>query len=207
MITTIDLRALTLVERRDGFDWHQPQPYGAKGTGVSYEAIPPFGLMGRPRGPTDAGAGNVLVLRDGPGGFTIATTDPRYQDLLPDTGEGGAGLYGTVDVGGTKIPHVAIFGADGDAPEGTVRISCQSSAGEATMVWDPSTGNVTITPPPGAKIILDGLVEAGAAAGGLPLSKATLVEAWTALASAAFTSLGQSVPALTGSGTTKVNAT
>lgn len=204
---TVDLRSIALVEQRDGFVWFQPQPYGAKGSGVSYEAIPPFGLMGRPRGPTDAGAPNVLVLRDGPEGFTIATTDPRYQDLLPDTGEGGAGLYGTVDVGGTKIPHVAIFGADGDAPEGTVRISCQSSAGETKVEINPSTGDVSITVAPGAKIIMDGIVEAGAAAGGLPLSKAALVEAWTATASTAFTALGQSVPALVGSGTTKVNGT
>ena len=204
----IDLRSIALVEQRDGFVWFQPQPYGAKGTGVSYEAIPPFGLMGRPRGPTDAGAPNVLVLRDGPEGFTIATTDPRYQELLPDTGEGGSGLYGTVDVGGTKIPHVAIFGADGDAPEGTVRISCQSSAGETKVDINPSTGDVSITHAAGTAVVVKASgVELGAATGGQPLALAIPFLAWAATVETRMTTLGQSGAAPAGASTTKVNAT
>jgi hypothetical protein len=207
-VITVDLRSIALVEQRDGFVWFQPQPYGAKGSGVSYEAIPPFGLMGRPRGPTDAGAPNVLVLRDGPEGFTIATTDPRYQDLLPDTGEGGSGLYGTVDVGGTKIPHVAIFGASGDAAEGTVRISCQSSAGETKVDIDPTTGDVTITHAAGTAVVVKASgVELGAASGGLPLALALPIIAWAATVESRLTTLGQGGAVPAGVATTKVNGT
>lgn len=205
---TIDLRAIKLVEQREGFIWFQPQPYGAKGSGVSYEAIPPFGLMGRPRGPTSAGAPNVLVLRDGPEGFTIATTDPRYQDLLPDTGEGGAGLYGTVDVGGTQIPHVAIFGAGGDAAEGTVRISCQSSAGETKIEISPSTGDVSITHAAGTKALVKASgVELGDEGGfAVVIDNGALAAAWQGLTTACAPK-GITVPPLAGYAATKVKAT
>jgi hypothetical protein len=204
----LDYRAITGVERRSGFVYIQPQPYGASGTGVPYEAVPPFGLMGRPRGPTSAGAPCGLVFRDGPEGFVVATTDPRYQDLLPDTGEGGAGLYACIEQSGTKkTPHVAVYGAGGDAPEGTVQIVCRSSAGDSTMTWDPSTGDVTIAHPGGTKINVKASgVELGAD-GGQAVALALPITAWAATVEARLATLGQSGTAPAGVAATKVNGT
>lgn len=204
----IDLRALALVERRDGFVWAQPAPYGEQGTGIPYEAMTPFGLMGRPRNPTSDGAPNVFVFRHGPEGYTLLATDPRYQDLLPDTGEGGAGLYGCIEQGGTsKIPHVAIFGADGAAAEGTIRISVPSSVGTTTIEISPSTGDVTITHPGGTKINVKASgVELGAD-GGQPLALAAPITAWAATVETRLAALGQTGSPPAGVACTKVNGT
>jgi hypothetical protein len=204
----VDYRALTLVERREGFVYLQPQPYGEKGTGTSYEAIPPFGLLGRPRGPTGNKAANGIVLRHGPEGFVIATTDPRYQDLLPDAGDGGAGIYATIEQGGeSKTPYVAIFGADGDEDEGLFRVSIPSSAGTTTIEIDPSTGDVTITHPSGTKVIVkDTGVELGAE-GGQVLVLAPALTAWAASVNTALAALGQTISALAGHEATKVKGT
>lgn len=206
---TLDNRALTHVEWREGFVYLQPQPYGENGTGTSYEATPPFGLLGRPRGPTDGDAANGIVLRHGPEGWVIATTDPRYQDLLPDAGDGGAGVYATIEQDGeSKTPHIILFGAGGAAAEGTVRITCHATAGDSLMEWNPSTGDVTITHPGGAVVVVKGAsVELGAATGGVPLAKADPLIAWAATVETRLATLGQSGTAPAGVACTKVNGT
>lgn len=196
----VDLLPLTLVERRDGFVFLQPKPWGEKGTGDSYESIPPFGLCGRPRGPTSAGAATSIVLRDGPEGFVIATTDPRYEDLLPDTGEGGAGIYGCIEQSGSKTPHVVIFGAGGAAPEGTIRITCNTANGDTTVELNPTTGDVTITHRSGTKLVVKpDAVYLGDDAGAFPLvvEKGTIAT-WASAVVSALGTLGQTVPALAG---------
>jgi hypothetical protein len=206
---TLDLRAITLTERRDGFVWLQPQPYGEKGTGTSYEAIPPFGLTGRPRSPTNGQAANGLVLRSGPEGWVIATTDPRYQELLPDMGEGGAALYATATVSGSVVtPYLGFFGADGAEDEGLFRLNAPTAAGTSKVEIDPTTGDVTVTHAAGTVVVVKAAsVELGAASGGTPLALATPIIAWAATVEARLATLGQSGTAPAGVATTKVNGT
>lgn len=204
----VELLSITLVERHNGFNFYQPEPYGAQGTGISYESIPPFGLFGRTRGPTSAGAAKGIVLRDGPEGFVIATTDHRYEATLPDTGEGGAGLYGCIEQSGSKTPHVVIFGAGGDMDEGTVLVTCKTPSGDATIEINPSTGDMTLTHPTGTKALLkaDAFYAGGeAGAFNIVVDNGALATAWAGLTSACATK-GITVPPLVGYAATKAKA-
>lgn len=199
----VDYRAASAIERKDGFIYIQPLPYGKTGTGESFEAIPPFGLMGRPRGPDENSAPNVLVLRHGPEGFTIAVTDPRYQAGLPDLGEGGAGFYACAEVSGSvQTPYVAFFGKGGEKDEGTFRIEAQTAAGPTVIEVNATSGDVTITHAAGTTVVVkaDGVEIAGT----LPLALATPIETWAAGINSAITALGGSAPALAGAAATKV---
>lgn len=199
----IDYRAASAIERKDGFIYIQPLPYGKTGTGESFEAIPPFGLMGRPRGPDENSAPNVLVLRHGPEGFAIAVTDPRYQAGLPDLGEGGAGFYACAEVSGSvQTPYVAFFGKGGEKDEGTFRIEAQTAAGPTVIEVNATSGDVTITHAAGTTVVVkaDGVEIAGT----LPLALATPIETWAAGINSAITALGGSAPALAGAAATKV---
>lgn len=211
---TVDRRSLTLVERRDGFDYAQPRPYGAKGTSTSYEMLQPFGLVGRPRGPSDGNGANGLVLMEGSQGFVIATTDPRYQAQTPDLGDGGAGLYATAEISGSvATPFLGFYGKGGDKDEGTLRAEVPTAAGITTIEVDATTGDVTIQHAAGGgavMVVKAASVELGAESGGMPLVKETPLMAWittliSALASAPGGPITVSPPA--GIGTTKVNAT
>lgn len=206
---TVDLRSLTLVERKDGFDYAQPAPYGSKGTSTPYETLPPFGLMGRPRGPSDGLGANGLVLMHGPKGYVIATTDPRYQAQLPDLGDGGAGLYANAEIGGSvNSPFVGLYGKGGEKDEGTFRIEVVTASGATSIEVSPSTGDVTIQHAAGTKAIVkaDG-VYLGDDAGAVDLVRyPELATAWAALQTA-MSNLGQSIPALVGANTTKVKGT
>lgn len=206
----VDLRSLTLVERKDGFDFAQPQPLTTKGTGTPYEMIQPFGLMGRPRGPTDGLGATGIVFMEGPQGFVLATTDPRYQAQTPDLGDGGAGLYATAEVGGSvQTPFAGFYGKGGDKTEGTFRIEVPTAAGTATVEIDATSGDVTIqhAASNGAAVIVkaDGVYLGDEA--GTPLAKATPLETWAAAVVSAFTGLGASCPALAGVACTKANGT
>lgn len=199
----VDYRAASAIERKDGFVYIQPLPYGKTGTGESFEAIPPFGLMGRPRGPDENSAPNVLVLRHGPEGFAIAVTDPRYQAGLPDLGEGGAGFYACAEVSGSvQTPYVAFFGKGGEKDEGTFRIEAQTAAGATVIEVNATSGDVNITHASGTTVVVkaDGVEIAGT----LPLALATPIETWAAGINSAITALGGSAPALSGAAATKV---
>ncbi len=135
---TLDLRSLTLVERKDGFDRAQPEPYGANGSGMSYELLPPWGTFGRPRGPSDGTGANGLVLMHGSEGIVIAGTDPRYHAGLPDLGDGGGGFYGAAEISGSvQTPYVAFFGKGGEKDEGTLRAEVQTAARSVPSSFSP----------------------------------------------------------------------
>lgn len=205
---TVDFRALTLVERKDGFDRAQPEPYGANGTGSSYEMIPPFGLLGRPRGPTDGNGATGIVLMHGSEGFVIATTDPRTHAGLPDLGDGGAGLYATVEVdGAVQTPYLAFFGKDGEQDEGTLRVTVPTAAGTTTIEVDATTGDVTIEHAAGTKAIVKSDAVYLGDDGALPLVKDTPFQAWAATVVTALGALGQTITAPAGTATTKVKGT
>ncbi len=193
----------------DGFVKVQPDPLGAQGTLPSYEVFLHGGVVFRPKSPTNEVGGNVLVFRDGPRGNVLVGTDPRWMSVLPDFGDGGAALYATTELSGTKkTPYIGFFGEGGAADEGTFRISVQSTAGTTTIEVSPSTGDVTITHPGGGVVVVKAAsVELGAASGGGPLVKYTEFAAvWSTLTTNAL-ALGLTVPPLTGVATTKVNGT
>jgi hypothetical protein len=205
---TVDFRALALVERKDGFDRAQPEPYGANGTGSSYEMIPPFGLLGRPRGPTDGNGATGIVLMHGSEGFVIATTDPRTHAGLPDLGDGGAGLYATVEVdGAVQTPYLAFFGKNGEQDEGTFRVTVPTAAGTTTIEVDATTGDVTIEHAAGTKAIVKSDAVYLGDDSALPLVKDTPFQAWAATVVTALGALGQTITAPAGTATTKVNGT
>lgn len=175
----VDYRAASAIERKDGFVYIQPLPYGKTGTGESFEAIPPFGLMGRPRGPDENSAPNVLVLRHGPEGFAIAVTDPRYQAGLPDLGEGGAGFYACAEVSGSvQTPYVAFFGKGGEKDEGTFRIEAQTAAGTTVIEVNATSGDVTITHAAGTEVIVKSDAVYLGDESAQPLVKETTLTAW-----------------------------
>lgn len=151
---TFDLSYVIVASRNaDGFIEVQPEPYGAEGTLPNYEAFLPLGLMARPKDPTEGFGANALVMRHGSDGRVLTGHDPRWMSLLPDFGDGGAALYATTELSGTKkAPYVGFFGEGGDEAEGTFRISVSSSAGVSIIEVNPSTGNITITHPSGLKI-------------------------------------------------------
>lgn len=208
---TLDLRNLTAIERKDGFDRGQPEPYGEKGTGTSYEMIPPYGLSAIPRGPSEDGTGATgLVLMHGSEGFVLPVTDPRYYAGIPNRGFGGAMLYAAAEVNGAvQTPYVALFGADGDKPEGMARIYVPTAAGDATVIEvDPSTGDVTITHATGTKVVVKSdAVYLGDDAGALALVKDTPFQVWAATVVSALGALGQTISAPAGTATTKVKGT
>jgi len=205
---TFDLRSLQLVEVRDGFVFAQPQTYGSNGKDTSYEMIQPFGLCSRPRDATDDLGANALVLLHGSEGYTIATTDPRYQASLPDFGDGGAALYATAEVSGAvQTPYLAFYGKGGDKDEGTLRAEVQTAAGATTIEVNASTGDVTIEHAAGTKVVVksDGVVLGDDTA--VPLVKyAALAAAWAGLTTAC-AAKGITVPALVSADTQKVKGT
>lgn len=193
----------------DGFVRCQLEPYGSKGSLPNYEALQPFGLTGRPKDLTDGIGANALVMRMGPDGRVLLGHDPRWSEALPDTGEGGAALYGTTERSGAKVaPYVAVFGEGGAAAEGTFRVSVPTGAGTTTIEINPTSGNITLTHPGGSSVTVKAAtVELGVASGGGPLMKYTeFAAAWATLTSNG-ASIGLTVPPLAGVATTKVNGT
>jgi hypothetical protein len=191
----------------DGFVRCQPDPYGSEGTAQNYEAFQPFGLYGRPKAPTNGIGAHLFVMRHGDDTFVLPGHDPRWVGLLPDFGDGGAPLYATVEIGGTKkAPYVAFFGESGAADEGTFRIAAYSSAGTTTIEISPSSGDVTITHPGGTTVTVKSTgVEL---AGTTPLVKETgSLATFFGNVVSALGALGQTVAAPTGYTCTKVNGT
>lgn len=205
---TLDLRSLTLVERKDGFDRAQPEPYGANGSGMSYELLPPWGTFGRPRGPSDGTGANGLVLMHGSEGIVIAGTDPRYHAGLPDLGDGGGGFYGAAEISGSvQTPYVAFFGKGGEKDEGTLRAEVQTAAGVTTIEVNASTGDVTIEHAAGTKAIVKSDAVYLGDESAVALVKDTPFQAWAATVVTALGALGQTISAPTGTATTKTKAT
>lgn len=207
-----DLVTCTLSERdTGGLVRCQPDPYGKKGTAPTHEAFLPFGIGGRPKAPTNGKGAYLLQMRHGDETFVLPGHDPRWMPSRPDFGDGGAPLVATTELDGSKVsPYVAIFGegAEGGEAEGLFRISIPSSVGTTTIEVNPSTGDITITHPGGATVVIKGTsVELGAASGGGPLMKYTeFAAAWATLTTNG-AAIGLTVPALTGVATTKVNGT
>ncbi len=204
-----DLSRHTVALRdEDGFVRVQPEATSAEGTRDNYEALLHAGVITRPKDPTDGTGANLFVMRQGDDGRVLIGHDPRWMSMLPDFGDGGTALYATTELAGAKkTPFVGFFGEGGAEAEGTFKIEIPTAAGTATIVINATTGDVTITHPGGTVVIVKATgVELGAA-GGLALVLAPILEAWSSLVSAGFTALGQSVPALVGSGTTLVKGT
>lgn len=152
----LDLRSLKLSERRDGVWYSQPTPYGDGGTSVPYEMLSPHGLFGRHRAESDGKGATGVVLRHGQEGAVLATTDPRYLALLPEPGEGGAVLYAALgdEDASRKVSSVVLYGKSGDAPEGTVRVTCKAAGGDTVVEVDPATGDVTVSHFAGTKVVV-----------------------------------------------------
>ena len=197
----------------DGFIRCQPDPLASpdKGSAANHEAFLPFGLGGRAKAPTNGVGAHLLVMRHGDLVMTIPGHDPRWMSARPDFGDGGAPLVAcTGTASAPTAPYVAFFGegAAGGEAEGLFRILAKTTAGDAKIEIDPSTGDVTITHPGGTVVVVKASgVELGAASGGGPLMKYTEFAAvWSALTTNAL-ALGLTVPPLTGVATTKVNGT
>ena len=183
---------------------------GQDGGGLPVENCQPYGFRARSRdADTDAdgnptkGAGLLLFSFGGADEGGFPTQDPRVE--LVDEGKGGAQLYGWT---GEKVPYLAFFGTDAAGGEvaGLFRISVPAGGGTATIEIDPSSGNIRVKPPVGAKIILDGDTEAGAE-GGEALTKDTSFQTFASSVVSAFTALGQTVTPPAASGTTKLKGT
>jgi len=210
-----DLVTCTLSERDEaGLVRCQPDPYGKKGSAPTHEAFLPFGLGGRPKGPTNGKGAYLFQMRHGDETFVLPGHDPRWMASRPDFGDGGAVLVATTELSGEKVsPYVAVFGegAEGGEAEGLLRISIPSSAGTTTIEISPSTGDVTISHPGGGAVVIKSTgVELGAASGGVALVKEAPLSAWiatliSALAAAPGGPINVSPP--TGIATTKVNGT
>jgi phage baseplate assembly protein gpV len=155
-VIELDLRSLKLSERRDGVWYSQPTPYGDGGTSIPYEMLSPCGLFGRPRAESDGKGSTGIVLRHGQEGAVLATTDPRYLALLPEPGEGGVVLYAALgdDAASRKVSSVVLYGKSGDAPEGTVRVTCKAAGGDTVVEVDQATGDVTVSHFAGTKVLV-----------------------------------------------------
>lgn len=197
----------------DGFVRVQPNPMGSldtngnqKGTANAYEALLPFGMMVRPKDPTNKQGTNLLLMEHGPEKRVFIAHDRRWMGILPDFGDGGVALYATTEQGGTKrTPFIGFFGEGGAKSEGTFSIEVPTTPGMASIEISPSTGDITITHPAGTKVILkaDG-VYLGDDAGASPLMRYTeFAAAWATLTSNA-AAIGLTVPPLAGVDTTKV---
>lgn len=171
--------ALALLDD-DGFVRVQPVPYGSQGTRDNYEALLPFGLMVRPKDPSNGTGCNLLVMRQGDDGRSFIGHDSRWMGVLPDFGDGGAALYATTELSGTKkTPFVGFFGEGGAEAEGTFKIDVPTGAGTATVLINATTGDITLTHPSGKVVVVTSTgVELGAASGGLALVKEPLLMAW-----------------------------
>lgn len=210
-----DLVTCTLSERDgDGFVRCQPDAYGAvdaNGSAPSHEAFLPFGLGGRPKDPTNGKGAHLLLMRHGDESFALPGHDPRWMESRPDFGDGGASLVsckGTADA--PTSPYVAFFGegAAGGEAEGLFRVLAKTTAGDAKVEIDPSTGDVTITHPGGTVVVVKATgVELGAASGGQPVALANPLIAWAATVETRLATLGQGGTAPAGVAATKVNAT
>lgn len=209
-----DLPEHLLAQRdEDGFITVQPEPYGSldsegnqQGTSNSYEALLHFGLIVRPKDPTNKQGTNLLLMEQGPDKRVFIGHDRRWMSLLPDFGDGGVALYATTELSGSKkTPFIGFFGEGGAKSEGTFRIEVPTSAGLASVEIDSGTGDLTITHPSGTKaIVKSDAVYLGDEAGAAPLMRYTeFAVAWQGLTTAC-AAKGITVPALAGVDTTKV---
>lgn len=220
----IDLLLLMRCERKDGFFAIQPEPFGGPKAGArAYEALFPYGLFGYPLEPDapTTKAGDVQPSRLGAAGlvlswedekFVLPTTDPRVTPILPDPGQGGAGFKGAYHIGTTVHASYVVFFGEGAAATpvpsplaaGSMRLRVDDAEGKhfdieidresrEIRIWHPDdTTAPAIVVKPGPIIELGGI-------GAMPLMvDPGTVTAFFAAASAAFTALGQSVPAPTG---------
>lgn len=198
----------------DGFIRCQPDPLASpdKGSAANHEAFLPFGLGGRAKAPTNGVGAHLLVMRHGDLVMTIPGHDPRWMSARPDFGDGGAPLVAcTGTASAPTAPYVAFFGegAAGGEAEGLFRILAKTTAGDAKVEIDPSTGDVTITHPGGTVVVVKASgVELGAASGGAPLVKDTgVLAAWFASVESRLSGLGAPGSAPAGYTCTKVNGT
>lgn len=204
-----DLSRHTVALRdEDGFVRVQPEATSTAGTRDNYEALLHAGVITRPKDPTDGTGANLLVMRQGDDGRVLIGHDPRWMGVLPDFGDGGTALYATTEMSGTKkTPFIGFFGSGGAEDEGTFKIDVPTAAGTATVVINAETGDITITHPSGTVVVVKSTgVELGAAGGMALVKEPILVAAWSTL-QGVITSLGKTLPPLTGAGTTLVKGT
>lgn len=209
-----DLPEHRIAERdADGFITVQPEPYGSldangnqQGTASSYEAFLPFGMMVRPKDPSDGKGTNLLLMEHGPDKRILIGHDRRWIGSLPDFGDGGAALYATTELNGAKkTPFIGFFGEGGAKDEGTFTIDVPTGAGTASVEINATTGDVTITHPGGTKVLVKSdAVYLGDEADASQLVRYTeFAVAWQGLTTAC-AAKGITVPALAGANTTKV---
>lgn len=193
----------------DGFIEVQPEPFGSLdadgnqlGTSPSYEALLPFGVMVRPKDPTDGVGTNLLTMAQGPEKRVFIGHDPRWMSVLPDFGDGGMAIYATTELAGEKkTPFIAVYGEGGAKSEGTFRIEIPTSAGTSSVEIDPSTGDITITHPSGNTITIKntGVEIAGTQA----LALALPIETFASNVVSALAGLGVTVAPLVGASAMK----
>lgn len=102
----------------DGFLGIQIDAYGEQASGMpTFEAIHPQGFAGRPRDPSEAGAGTNLYFFQGDQAFVLSTQDPRSitGGYVPGLTKGSSIQYGdrgVDDDGNAKGPSFYLI--DGD---------------------------------------------------------------------------------------------
>lgn len=228
----IDLSSARLAERNaDGFVLVQPDPYGTadEGSAVSYEAFLSAGTIARSKDPTNGTGANLLVFKHGHDVRVLQGHDPRWMSILPDFGDGGAALYATTELSGTKVtPFIGFFGEGGALDEGTFKLSVPTSNGTTSVVVAVN-GSITTTVGTGATqstvtqnavtgetIITVGTttfrvktsgIEAGAAGGFPVMIENGTFAAWVAALTTAGASVGLTVPPLVVPVATLVKAT
>lgn len=204
----LDIGKAILTAYQEGHLGAQFDSEGDEGTAAA-EVLSPFGLDSRVRDPdvnsdgtTGTGA-TAMHAYEGRTQHMWLYGDARATAALPQLEKGSSRLYAHLD--GNKVTWLRLDGATGSA-----KLRVPVGAGESTVEVNGFTGDITLTPAPGAKVILDGIVEAGAASGGVPLVKEAPLSAWiatliSALAAAPGGPINVSPP--TGIATTKVNGT
>lgn len=213
-----DYRTVRMTERTTGgFINIQPDRYGAQAGGPAYPAILPYGLFGRPRNPEpssdDAATGGGLgceavVFTDGSEGFAMASTDARLMPLLPDTGQGGAGICALLDDGSTKGAAYMFFAGGGIAPVVAGSFTLHVPLGSKTYLLEVDLANeririthgdglyIEVTP---SKVTLGG-------AGGHPVVTDQGLTAFLSAVSTALSALGKPVGPAPTLAATKVEA-
>ncbi len=191
----------------DGFLHAQFDANGDDPAAAQAEVLSPFGLDGRPRDPeadTDGvpGVGATAIRAiEGRGQHMLVMGDPRATEALPALEKGSSRLYAHLD--GNKVTWLRLDGATGSA-----KLRVPVGSGESTVEVNASTGDITLTHQGGAVLVVKAAtVELGAATGGTPLALATPVTTWATAVNSALATLGQTIPALAGVATTKVNGT
>lgn len=203
-----DVGKAILSAHEDGFPHAQFDAEGGDEAGAAQcEMLSPFGLDGRPRDPeADAdgipGVGaTALRAIEGRTQHILVMGDPRATEALPQLEKGSARLY--AHLADNKVTWLRLDGATGNA-----KLRVPVGNDESTVEVDGSTGDITLTHQGGTVVVVKSAsVELGAATGGVPLAKASIVEAWAATVETRLSSLGKPGTALSGSGTTKVNGT